>query len=602
MDSTRPGTSPASPPVRRLSRRAALRGAALSAAGVVLAGCTRERSLAPADSPTPTQTAAPSATPGTLASKRGGTLHIAGQLTGDVIGLDYDRLGSPSLGSIANLAGVRLTQWDERPDSTGPVEAVLPDLAESWETPDQGLTWTFKLRRGVKTPEGLELSAADVIWSLNRQVSALRQPLGLLEANLPDLYTGRQVNAKALDDHTLQFKLAKPDADFLSMMGSHWWTVEHRDVITRKGAEPGKIAPGWGEVTAIDQIRGGGPYYPVEYVPASGFKLKRNPNYYNAELAHLDGIEHRFIADPADAAAALLADQLDAFGSLVPFSVAQGVELQRSDRLQVDWQPSLAWSPWIFDMRRTPFNDVRVRRAFALAIDRASWIKNLLLGRGRNAALVLPWLTSWVLDPAKMGEDGKYLNTYDPAEAKKLLLAAGQEKFKFQLQTSNNAEYTVTFRYADLMTSMLAAVGITQETRIVDYAAHTGGKVFPDGGVYQSFVSRPDIQSYTFAQAGLGGATVGGADVWGALARSDAEYAAFREIAQKQRLVTDRSARRELVNDMQRRMAKHMWTFNWPAPDFPVVSSRRVRDFRPTPGWTWSAMKYAWKEPPTPGA
>ena len=202
---------------------------------------------------------------------------------------------------------MKLTQWDEHPDSPGPVENVIPDLAASWESPDQGTTWTFKLKKGVKTSDGLEVKTEDVIWSLNRGAQGIRAPQGLVQGNLPDVYSARtgkaEVNAKAIDDYTLQFKLIKPDADFLALMGSHWWSVEHKDVITKKGTDLGKTAPGWGDITGVDQIRGGGPYYPSEYVPASGFKMKWNPNFYDPNLAYLDGIDHPFILDPAAAAA-----------------------------------------------------------------------------------------------------------------------------------------------------------------------------------------------------------------------------------------------------------------------------------------------------------
>ena len=584
-----------------VSRRTILRGGAVGVAGLAgaaLIGCgDTKKDAAPAGT---AAAGTPTAVASNQTAKKGGTLRISGQLTGDVPSLDYDRSNSSALGSITNLTGVKLTQWDERPDSPGPVENVIPDLAASWESPDQGTTWTFKLKKAVKTSDGLEVKAEDVVWSLNRQAQGIRSPQGLVQSNMPDIYSARtgkaDINAKAIDEYTLQFKLAKPDADFLSMMGGHWWSVEHKDVITKKGTDQGKTAPGWGDIIGVDQIRGGGPYYPSEYVPASGFKMKRNPNFYDSNLAYLDGIDHPFILDPAAAAAALQAGQLDAFGPLTQFTVNQGLDLSKAANLQVDWQPCMVWNPWVFDMRNKPFNDVRVRRALSHAIDRQSWIKNLLQGRGRNGTMVLPWLTYWAMDPAKMGEDGKYINTYDPAESKKLLTAAGAEKFKFTLQTSNIGAYTVTYPFADLMTSMLANVGITQETKIVDYAAHIGGKTFPDNGIYQSFIVRPDIQSYAYAQVGLGGGLVGGADVYGELAKNEPEYVAFRELAEKQRLTQDRNARKELVNDMQKRWAKNVWNFYWPSPDSPVVSNKKVHNFRPPPGWNWNIMKYVWKD------
>ena len=578
-----------------LSRRSLLRGGAagtLGLAGAALIGCSSSSSK----DATPVGTAI-QGTPTAVASggvaKKGGTLRIAGQLTGDVPSLDYDRTGGSAMGSISNITAVKLTQWDERPDSPGPVENVIPDLAASWETPDQGTTWNFKLRKGVKTSDGLEVKASDVLWSFERNAN-MRTPLGWLQNNISDMFTGKKPNATVIDDYTLQVKLNKPDADFLALMGSHWWGVEHKDVITKKGTDLGKTAAGFGDITGVDQIRGGGPYYPSEYVPASGFKMKRNPNFYDSNLAYLDGIDHPFILDPAAAAAALQSEQLDAFGPLTQFTVQQGLELQKSDKLQVNWQPCMVWNPWIFDMTKAPFDDVRVRSALARAVDRESWIKNLLQGRGRNGSMVLPWLTYWALDPAKMGADADPSFKYDPAESKKLLAAAGKEKFSFPLQTSNVGAYTVTYPFADLMKSMLANVGITMDIKIVDYAAHLA-KNTADGGVYQSFIVRPDIQSYAYAQVGMIG-LVADKDVWGALSKNDKEYQDFRAVAEKQRLVQDRAARREMVYDMQKRWSKNVWDFYWPAPDSPMVSNKKVHNFRPPPGWNWNIMRYVWKD------
>ena len=582
----------------RVSRRSVLRGSAAGAvglAGAALIGCSSGKST-PAPAGTAVQGTATAVAANAAQAKRGGTLRMAGQLSGDVPGLDYDRLGGSAMGSIANITGVKPVQWDERPDSPGPVENVIPDLAESWETPDQGLTWNFKIRKDVKTSDGLEVKASDVVWTLERQ-TAIKTPTGSLQVNFPGLYTGKKPNATAIDDYTLQIKIPKPDADMLSLMGQHTWAVEHKEVITKKGADPGKTAPGYGDITGVDQIRGGGPFYPTEYIPASGFKLKKNPNFYDKNIAYLDGIDHPLILDPAAAAAALQAGQLDAFGPLTQFSTQQGLELSKAANLQVNWQPCMVWNPWIFDMTQAPFNDARNRSAVAKAVDRESWVKNLYGGRGRNGAMVLPWLTYWALDPSKMGADADPSFKYDPAESKKLLMAAGNEKLSFPLQTSNIGAYTVTYPFADLMKSMLANVGVTMDIKIVEYASHLRNTDAAKKGVYQSFIVRPDIQTYAFAQMGGGGALVGASmDSWGAAKKNDKEYQDFLGVMDKQQFTQDRNARRELIYDMQKRVAKNVWNFYWPAPDSPVVSNKKVHNFRPPPGWNWNVMKYVWKE------
>ena len=90
--------------------------------------------------------------------------------------------------------------------------------------------------------------------------------------------------------------------------------------------------------------------------------------------------------------------------------------------------------------------------------------------------------------------------------------------------------------------------------------------------------------------------TPGGKDVWGALAKNDREYGAFREVAEKQRTTLDRDARRDLVADLQRRMASNLWTFTWPAADTPIVSHRSVHNFRPRPGWNGGGLRSVWKD------
>ena len=147
----------------------------------------------------------------------------------------------------------------------------------------------------------------------------MRDPSGLLPIFMAELFTEREPNAEAVDDQTVKTFLNAPDADYLSIMGSHWWTVETKEAITRNGTELGE--KGFGDIVSVEQMRGAGPFYPTEYVPASGFKLARNPHYYASELPYVDEIDHPLILDPTAAAAALEAGELDAFGPLISFPI-----------------------------------------------------------------------------------------------------------------------------------------------------------------------------------------------------------------------------------------------------------------------------------------
>ena len=579
-----------SQPIRRRSllQRGGVVGAGL--AGAVLIGCGDSDDDGGSDS---TPTAGTGGGTGSSGStpKRGGTFKIAGQLTGDVPSLDYPRTNGSAMGSIANNASGKLVQWDERPESDAPVEDVLPDLATDWESSD-GLEWIFRLRENAKNPAGRVFNAEDVLWSFQRN-AAMRAGGGLLERNLPDLYIDKEPQAEVIDDFTLKITLAAPDADFVGLMGSHWWEVQAKEIVTRDGTDLGET--GFGDVIDIEQLSGFGPYYVTEYVPASGFKLKRNPNYWDESIAYVDDIEAPLIIDPTAATAALQAGQLDAFGPMIQMPVNQGLEMEKVDDLDVVWSPAMNWNPWIFDMTVPPFNDVRVRRALALAVDRKAWVEELYSGRGRDALLVLPWLEWWNLPPQEMGEDGKYYTTYDPAEARKLLAAAGAEGATYHVQAANVGSYIVTYPNIDLMASFADAIGLKQELDIVDYATHIGGASFPEGGIYQSWIVRPDIQSYVYSQVRKE-STPGGKKTYQAAWDNEPEFRAANELMEKQRLVLDSEERREMVYDLQKTWAKHVWTWYWPVADAPIVSNKNTHNFSPTPGWNAGIWKYVWKD------
>ena len=592
---------------RSVTRRQLLRGGAVGGLGLAAAaliGCGDDDDEAPAATAAPAAaTAAPAATtaaaaataaatPEVMQPKRGGSLRIAGQLAGDVPSLDYHRTNGSAMGSIANNVGAKLVQWDERPDSDAPAEAVLPDLATSWEQTPDGLNWTFNLRDDAQTSDGRVVVAEDVVWSFERN-AIMRASGGLLPRNLRELYTEKDPNAEAVDDATLKVNLSAPDADFLSLMGSHWWTVEIKEAITRNGTELGDT--GYGDIVSVDQMRGAGPFRATEYVPASGFKLARNPNYYAPDLPYVDEIDHPLILDPTAAAAALQAGELDAFGPLISFPINQAFQLEQDDSLNVEWFRGMVWNPWVFDLTVAPFNDVRVRRALALAIDRPTWIEELYSGRGRNAVMVLPWLEFWSLPPEEMGDAGRFYTGYDPDEARKLLMAAGAEGISYPVQAANIGSYTITYPNIDLVASMVAEVGMKQELQIVDYAAHIGGTTFPDGGIFQSWIVRPDIQSFAYSQIHYTSRTAG-KYLYQAAHDNEPEYRAAAEIMEKQRTILDSEERQALVHDLQRTWAENVWVWYWPVQDSPIVSRKDVHGFRPTPGWNAGVWKYIWKE------
>ena len=571
---------------RRLGRRALLRrvsGAGAGLAGAYLLACGGDKKEEEALSTPATGEQPRAAATASGPAKRGGTLRISGQIAGDAPALDYFKVGSSIPGTVNNVAGSKLVQWNEAPDrGDTPVEQVLPDLATKWESAD-GLTYTFTLRPGVQFPNGREVTSEDVKWSMERNAAVGT----LLPRTVPALFTGKQPNVQTPDKYTVVAKLNEQDADFLPIMGSHWWSVQTKDVMAQS-------ADGWGEITKVEHIRGTGPYQPTEYVPASHFTFERNPKFYDTSLAYVDKIDHRLIAEPSAAAAALRAGQIDAFGplTLVPINIAR--DLEKVPTLNVQWHPGMNYWHWHFDVDNPPFNDVRVRRALALAFDRETWIKELYFGRGSNTALIGPYLKYWTLNPKDMGADGKYYTTFDQKEAKSLLTAAGfPNGFSFDVQIANIASHAAAYPMVELAQSMVSEVGIKLNQKVVEYGAHLQSAT-PVGGVYSSWIVRPDIESFVYSIIHPKVAARGGNLLYKNLNEQDNEYKRAVDLMDRQRRTLDLAERRKVVHDLQRLWAQNLWTFYFPVPDSAIIANKSVQNFVPTPGWNAGVWKYVW--------
>jgi len=202
-----------------------------------------------------------------------------------------------------------------------------------------------------------------------------------------------------------------------------------------------------------------------------------------------------------------------------------------------------------------PFNDIRVRQAFSLALDRDELVKVIFEGQGAASTVLPKAMSSWALDPngPDMGPNGKYFKR-DVVGAKKLLADAGfPNGIKLPLITTLNA-YGDTFNQSvELIVKELKDAGIELELRPQEYASFVSttvaGKFEPGTVVYGLYCTcaDPDEVLYTFYHPKS------------SRNQANVNDPAFTEMIEKERTMVDKTERKELVNDMQRYLAEKQY-------------------------------------------
>lgn len=312
---------------------------------------------------------------------------------------------------------------------------VSPLLAESWEVSPDLRTYTFKLRRGVKFSNGEPFNAQTAKFSFQRA--------GAEKSTNKDKRTFASMESvTAVDDSTLVIVNKELDPDFLFLMGQ---------------ATAAMVEPKSADTNATKPV-GTGPYVLENWVKGSSVTLSKSNSYRNAGNIKIRRVNFRFIADPAAQVAALLAGDVDVFPRVTPRSVPQ---LQSNPKFQVLVSNSRAKTILALNNKKKPLDDVRVRRAVAMAIDRKAVIQGA--GDGYGAPIGSHYT------PGAFGYvDTTGVNAYNPEKAKALLKEAG---------ITGPLEVTITLPpppYArqggEVIASQLAKVGINAKLQNVEWA------------------------------------------------------------------------------------------------------------------------------------
>lgn len=357
---------------------------------------------------------------------------------------------------------------------------IVPALAESWSSSEDGLVWTFNLREGVRFHNGTAMTAADVVFSINR----IKDP-EVASPRSGDFAVVESV--EALDDLTVVFTLARPFSPLLAKLAFSTNVIVSEAVLKEAG-------------DAQEVVIGTGPFKFVEYIPQTRLVLSRNEAYWGKDeagnaLPYLDGITFNFYPDPASRTTSIQTGNAD-WIEYVP--AADVVLLQADSQVEIVGGLSANFRALYINTTVDPLDDPRVRQAMAYAIDEQSIIDLALFGTGGVLATgtTIPGGNYYAV------ESNPYTGR-DLEKARALLAEAGlADGFEFELYVTST--YDFLRDPAEIIQANLAEVGIRANIKAEDWSVYlplvlegkyqttilgSSGQADPDDFLYSQFHS-----------------------------------------------------------------------------------------------------------------
>ena len=351
---------------------------------------------------------------------------------------------------------------------------LVPGQAESWETSEDGLTWTFHLRDGLKWSDGSDLTANDFVYSWKRVCDPMvAAPYAETVLSMVEGYDKAiegdldALQVVAQDDNTLVVTLSTPCSYFGSLAAFATLSPVQEATVTANG-------DAW--ATSAATYISNGPFYVSEWVPGSYIMMTKNPYYWNADAIKLDGIKWNLIEDSNAAYSAYQTGEVLMIKSVPTEEIPS---LKDSADFHVD--PIIGTYYLSLNLERDAFKDARVRKALSLAIDRDYVANTLMQGTYSPADNFMG--PGWIdmdgkqfKDNANGGQSYIDVNNYeaDLEEAKQLLADAGYpdgEGFPSISYTTNDAGYHKVV--AEYLQQAWAQLGIDLQVDIVEWASFT---------------------------------------------------------------------------------------------------------------------------------
>lgn len=333
---------------------------------------------------------------------------------------------------------------------------IVGDLAERWEISEDGKRITFFLHKGVKFHDGSDFSCADAQYTMDKLADRKRTHPTFVTV-IEEVYD----NSSCTDDYTLVVSLKRPSAALMTLLsGAHAAMMKKGIAETVDRKDPKFLV-------------GTGPFKFKSYTPGVDFQGERNPNYWKPGLPHIEAYRAVVMSDLTKIFASFRARQLTMTG------IGRHLERPEAEILKRDFPdavvaigPRATWDNFIMNVSKPPFNDIRVRKAVALATDREKMIEIAVEGWGLLGGFIGPH-TPFALPPEELQKYPQFGPDMQKrqAEAKRLLAEAGYANgldVELMLRRGPLYERGALSRQDDLK-----KVGINVKISLVDTAANS---------------------------------------------------------------------------------------------------------------------------------
>ena len=437
------------------------------------------------------------------------------------------------------------------------------DIAESWTVSKDGLTYTFKIRRGVKFHDGSELTSKDVKASYDK---ILKPPAGVKSLRKEAYESIASVDAP--DAGTFVVKLKYPEPSILLNLASPWNWIYKADLLAKD--------PHWYE----KNVMGTGPFTFVEHVKGSHWVGKKNPNYWDKGKPYLDGYRAIFISSSAAQVAAVRGERaMIQFRSFSPPERDQLVQAL-GNKIAVQESPWDCLNFVSMHHDKKPFDDKRVRRALSLALDRyegSAALSKITLVKD-VAGIQVPG-TPYATPPAeleKLAGYGRDINK-NRAEARRLLKEAGvADGFSFVFKNRG-----IPHPYEPLgiwLISQWKQMGLNVRQEIIEASA------------YHPMLKRGDFEVAMDFQCGF--IVEPDLDLPRFISTSDANYGRHKDtviddLMHRQGRATDLEERKKILRQLEKRLldeeAHIIYTLQW---------HRIIPHLAKVKGWTITPSHY----------
>lgn len=492
----------------------------------------------------------------------GGVFRVAA--TTDTTSLDFQKEPAYAVHAAVGAVYSRLLAFRTGDDVDYGTNEVEGDLAEDWEVSDDAKTWTITLRDGVrwhdKAPvDGRELDADDVTCTFDRMRDIGGHALNLL-ANVDSVETP--------DDRTVVFELKQPYAAFDETLANPFLAI-----IPCEAAE--------GDVDMANDAIGTGPFMLETWRRDQERVYVKNPDYFVEGQPYLDGYTTTIMPDVQAQIAALRSNKIDMMTTLSTEKRQVDQLLSQVKGLQMSEEAGVTQTRVYMNAAKKPFDDLEVRRAVAMAIDKQGMIDSIRSG-GTVTGPITPTLFG-----ALPTTEVESLVPYDPDQAKKLLADAGYpDGFEATMTVTTGYGETIV-REAQWVQEDLAKVGIDVDLDVQDYATYAGD-TWPSGkyeiayGLQTPMLTADEYLSTEYRS--------GGSRNWSAV--DDPE---LDRMIDAQRSIADADEREKALQAIDRYVLENVST---PLPLYvyngQTLLSPRMRGWNPHPDYSTREYENIW--------